>query len=196
METIETTDFYIDKYLDAGYTIVEYYYSEEQERIWIIQKPLEKINYLQMNTIQTTKAIVTKDCAILIINQKVLDTIEEYLNLSGAGRDEITIMTHMIGSHWGYEFYDYLELGQIDDLDEDTHNTLVEAQEMLLENEPNNKFKLIVLETFFDLVWNSEDTSGYEVSWRFLNHCLWLTNCLYTKALEVINNDSEDKFYN
>ena len=40
METIETTDFYIDDYLDDGYTLVEYYYNEEQERIWVVQKPI------------------------------------------------------------------------------------------------------------------------------------------------------------
>ena len=149
-----------------------------------------------MNTIQTTKAIVTNDCAILIINQKVLDTIEEYLNLSGVERDEITIMAQMAGSNWGYEFYDYLELGQIEDLDEDTYTALIEAQEHLLADEPDGIFRLTVLGTTLDLVWNSEDTSGYEVAWRYLNHCLWLTNCLYKKALEVIKNNSGNKFYN
>lgn len=148
----------------------------------------------QLMTIQTTKAIVTNVCTILIVNKKVLDSIESYYQETGSYIDDISIMTEIIGSDWGYSFEEYLDTEFISKVGDDTKSALLEAKERLTEDS-DDEYRVICLETDFDLVWKAEDDNRYEVAWRYLNHCIWLVNTLYNKYLEKLS-DSRDKFYN
>ena len=145
-------------------------------------------------TILTTKAIVTDICTILIVNKKVLDSIESYYQDTGSYLDEITIMTEIIGSNWGYTFDEYMDTEFILRVGDDTKSALLQAKETLAEDSDDD-YRVICLETNFDLVWKSEDDNSYEVAWRYLNHCLWLVNTLYNRYLERLNS-SAAKFYN
>ena len=148
----------------------------------------------QQMTIQTTKAIVTNVCTILVMNKKVLDSIESYFRETGSYLDNVSVMREIIDSNWGYTFDEYLDTEFILRVGDDTKSALLEAKEKLAEDS-DDEYRVICLETDFDLAWKAEDDNSYEVAWRYLNHCIWLVNTLYNKYLEKLS-DSRDKFYN